>query len=189
MDTKTREYLLRTAREIISSKLGEPVSDENHRKEEIPEAVNRSGACFVTLTKNGELRGCIGSLEARRSLIEDVKANAFNSAFRDTRFSPVRKDELKNISIEISVLSERENVEYSDYEDLKKKIIPGIHGVYLTYGYNSATFLPQVWEQLPGFEEFFSHLCQKAGLRPDIMSKAKVSIETYTVENFTCTDR
>jgi uncharacterized protein len=184
MDDKTRAFLLQTARETISSKLGGSRSNENPEKEDIPEEADRNGACFVTLTKNGELRGCIGSLEARRSLIEDVRANAYNSAFRDPRFPPVRKDELKNISIEISILSERTKVEYSDLEDLKNKIIPGIHGVYLTYGYNSATFLPQVWEQLPEFDYFFSHLCQKAGLRSDIMSKEKVSIETYTVENF-----
>jgi AmmeMemoRadiSam system protein A len=96
----------------------------------------------------------------------------------------VNKSEISEIRIEISVLSERTEVSYTDFSDLKKKIIPGVHGVYLTYKNHSATFLPQVWDQLPDHEEFFGHLCNKAGLPYEFLLTEKTGIETYTVENF-----
>lgn len=184
MERTVKEYLLKLAREAIVLKLeGKDIKDQL-TVSEMPEELLNDGAAFVTLTKAGELRGCIGSLESYRSLYLDVISHSLNAAFRDPRFNPVNKTELSEIKIEISVLSERTGVTYSDFQDLKKKIIPGVHGVYLTYNNHSATFLPQVWDQLPDHEEFFGHLCNKAGLPYDFLLTEKAGIETYTVESF-----
>jgi len=121
-------------------------------------------ATFVTLTLDHHLRGCIGSLIAHRSLLDDLIYNAKAAAFDDPRFYPLTPEEFLHVTIEVSLLSEPTRVEYHDSEDLKSKITVGEDGVILQKGTRKATFLPQVWEQLPSFELFFSHLCQKAGL-------------------------
>ena len=148
--------------------------------------LNENGAVFVTLNLSKNLKGCIGSLVAYRSLIDDVLEHSFNASFRDTRFSSVTKDDMKNIVVEISVLSEKKELLYSDYNDLKTKVKPLIDGVYLTYGPYSSTFLPQVWEQLPDIDKFMNHLCNKAGLSLDIFrDKEKLpTIEIYNVQKF-----
>lgn len=128
--------------------------------------LNEQRACFVTLTLNGKLRGCIGSLIAHRSLLEDILHNAKQAAFADFRFNRLTKEEFENTKIEISILSVPETLEYSSLEDLQKKLIPNVHGVILELDGKRATFLPQVWEQLPSFNEFMVHLCKKAGLDP-----------------------
>lgn len=133
--------------------------------------LSKKGAVFVTLTQNGELRGCIGSLVATRSLLDDLVHHAKNAAFRDPRFLPLTHEEFETIEIELSILSEPENLPYKDIEDLKAKIEPNIHGVILQHQGKSATFLPQVWEQLPDFDTFFSHLCQKAGLGQECLEQ------------------
>ncbi len=127
------------------------------------------GAVFVTLNKNGQLRGCIGSIEAHRPLIEDIIHNAQAAAFNDTRFEPVEPDEMDDITIEISLLTKPEKVDYEDAEDLERKLVPGTDGIILARGFYRAVFLPQVWEKLPGFETFFYHLCRKAGLSGDCL--------------------
>jgi len=180
----TKLFLLNLARESIKSRFERTDIRKTVGKGSAPEEIFAEGACFVTLTKNNDLRGCIGSLEACRPLYEDVISNAVNSAFNDTRFAPLDKSELDEIKIEISILSERTQIEYEDFSDLKTKIVPNQHGVYLTYSYNSATFLPQVWDQLDTHEQFFSHLCRKAGLSADFIFYNKPKIEIYTVENF-----
>lgn len=124
-------------------------------------------ACFVTLMKKGELRGCIGSLEPGRPLVFDVIQNAINAAFEDPRFYPVTTDELDDIQIEISVLTVPEKIPIKSREDLLEKLVPGKHGLIIQKGWNRATFLPSVWEQLPEKEKFLSRLCSKAGLAPD----------------------
>lgn len=124
---------------------------------------NKKQACFVTLTKKRELRGCIGSLIGHQELWKDVKENALNAALNDPRFLALRKEELKDIKIEISVLSVPEKLEFKDEKDLLKKINKKI-GLILKKGFYSATFLPQVWEELPDKEEFLQHLSMKAGL-------------------------
>ena len=128
-------------------------------------------ATFVTLTLNGQLRGCIGSLIAHRSLIDDLISNAKAAAFDDLRFYPLSPEEFKNIVIEVSLLSAPEPVSYNSMEDLKAKVSAGEDGIILQCEGRKATFLPQVWEQLPTFELFFSHLCQKAGLSPNCLEK------------------
>jgi len=142
------------------------------------------GAVFVTLTIDGQLRGCVGSLEAYRRLISDVIEHAGNSALHDTRFYPLTLQELEMIKIEVSVLSPRVEISYQDPAELKQIIRPGIDGVYLTLGNRGATFLPQVWEQLSDFNSFFAHLCQKAGLNPDSLFRLHPKIEIYQVQKF-----
>jgi AmmeMemoRadiSam system protein A len=146
--------------------------------------LKEQGASFVTLTKkDGELRGCIGSLVAHRKLYEDLIYNAKSAAMKDPRFMPLSKEEFENINIEVSILSEPQLVEYSSKEDLKSKIIVGKDGIILKYSSYQSTFLPQVWEQLPSFELFFSHLCQKAGLSGDCLDN-KPEIYKYQVRKY-----
>lgn len=129
----------------------------------------QNGATFVTLTLNNQLRGCIGSLQAHRQLLDDLISNAFAAAFEDPRFYELTLDEFKKVKIEISILSTPVEVIYTDIEDLKSKIKPNIHGVILQKDGRRSTFLPQVWEQLPTFEEFFSHLCYKGSFEPNCL--------------------
>ena len=124
----------------------------------------QKGAVFVTLNKNHHLRGCIGSIIAHQSLIDDVINNAKSAALNDPRFTPVQEYELKDIDIEVSYLTEPKLLNYKDKDDLKRKIRPRVDGVILNYRGYQATYLPSVWEQLPTFESFFATLCQKAGL-------------------------
>ena len=132
-------------------------------------------ACFVTLRmknrpKGANLRGCIGSILPYRALIDDVEANAKAAAFEDPRFPPLTPEEYELIDIDVSVLSVPQKLEYKDANDLKQKIRPGIDGVILRIGNNQATFLPSVWEELPTFELFFTHLCIKAGLSGECLT-------------------
>jgi len=145
--------------------------------------LQESGASFVTLTQEGKLRGCIGSLQATRPLIEDIIANAKNAAFRDPRFPKLTREELHVTNIEVSVLTPPKLLKYIDIEDLKSKITPKKDGVILQLGESQATFLPQVWDELPDFESFFGHLLQKAGLPMDSF-KNHPTIYTYQVEKF-----
>jgi len=147
------------------------------------ELLKKDGASFVTLTQNGKLRGCIGSLTACRPLIEDIIANAKSAAFRDPRFSKLTREELHVTDIEVSVLTKPKILEYNDIEDLKNKIKPNIDGVILKLYSRQATFLPQVWEELPEFENFFGHLLSKAGL-PMNSFKNKPQISTYQVISY-----
>jgi AmmeMemoRadiSam system protein A len=138
----------------------------------IKQEYSKKQACFVTLTKNKNLRGCIGSLQASQPLWKDVTENALNAAFRDPRFLPLNKNELKEIKIEISVLSESKKLEYADDKDLLKKINHKM-GLILKKGYSSSTFLPQVWEELPDKINFLEHLSMKAGLSKDSWKTAE----------------
>lgn len=142
-----------------------------------------NGASFVTLNLDGNLRGCIGSLIARRPLVEDIIYNANSAAFRDPRFPKLTREEFEKVEIEISILSEPQEIAYSDIEDLQSKITPMQDGVILQLGSNQATFLPQVWEELPQFETFFGHLLHKAGLPMDSFTHHP-TIYTYQVEKF-----
>ncbi len=156
-----------------------------NRLQKPPEILLEPGAAFVTLHLGEELRGCIGSLEAYRPLVQDVASNALNSAFRDPRFAPVTSEELKAIKISISVLTKPKPLEVKDAKDLLLKLKADKHGLTLRKGSRSATFLPAVWEELPEKADFLSHLCYKAGLPPDAWRNTKsFEFETYEANEF-----
>lgn len=140
-------------------------------------------ATFVTLTIDGDLRGCIGTLEAHRPLYEDVAANASAAAVHDPRFVPVRPGELAQIRVEVSVLSAAQPLPATSRVEALRSLRPGVDGVILRDGHHRATFLPQVWEQLRQPQEFLSHLCLKAGL-PASHWGEHTRLETYTVTAF-----
>lgn len=178
-----RQVLLKLARDTIASQVrgqGAPDVDLDAASEDL----RRELACFVTLTKHGQLRGCIGSLEARQPLALDVRDNAIGAAFRDPRFPPVSAEELDDLHVEISVLSHPEPLSYDGPEDLITKLRPGIDGVVIERGWNRATFLPQVWEKLPDPHQFLQHLCQKAYLPANAYGQPGLDVYIYQVEKF-----
>ncbi len=142
------------------------------------------GASFVTLTRKGELRGCIGALEAHQPLAQDVREHAIAAALQDYRFPPVSPEELPEIDIEISRLTPLQALDYGTSEDLLKCLHPGVDGVVLKYAGRRATFLPQVWEKISDPAVFLSYLCQKMGASPDLWQHKKLEVFTYRVEEF-----
>ncbi len=137
-------------------------------------------ACFVTLKLNGELRGCIGSIYSTEELYKNVMRNTINAAFQDSRFLPLSEGELPKISIEISVLTTPKPLVFRDSEDLLKKL-KDRPGVLIKKARYSATFLPQVWEQIPDIKSFLSRLCVKAGLNPQAWKEKELEVYTYRV--------
>jgi AmmeMemoRadiSam system protein A len=183
LSAEEQRYLLQLAREAVThaAKNQEPPDvDLDH----VPDNLRRQGASFVTLNKERQLRGCIGSLEARRPLVLDVRQNAIGAAIRDPRFPPVSAEELTNLTIEVSVLSQPELLRYDSVEDLCNKLRPGVDGVVIERGWHRATFLPQVWEKLADERQFLQRLCLKAGLAPDAYSSGDLDVYTYQVEKF-----
>jgi len=142
------------------------------------------GTSFVTLTINGMLRGCIGSLEPNQSLAEDVREHAIAAALNDYRFPPVRISELSQIEIEVSRLTTPVSLEYDSPEDLLSRLRPGVNGVVIRDGMRRATFLPQVWEKLPDPAEFLDHLCAKMGTTPGLWRQKHIDVLIYQVEEF-----
>ena len=151
--------LLRLAREAIGEKLGFGLPLPSP----VP-ALDAPGATFVTLFRQGELRGCIGSVTAWRPLGEDVRANAVAAAFRDPRFMPLAKDEFADLAVEVSLLEPPRPLHAMDESAALAQLRPGIDGVVLECGAHRATFLPQVWDQLPDPRDFLGALKRKAGL-------------------------
>ena len=146
--------------------------------------LNEKRGTFVTLNKEGELRGCIGTLTATETITDGVKRNALNAALHDQRFPPVSADEIDGLHIEISVLTEPAPLEYSDGMDLISKLRPGVDGVIIRQGAARATFLPQVWDQLPAPEDFLTQLCLKAGLAGETWQNTKIEVLIYQVQYF-----
>ena len=142
------------------------------------------GASFVTLTINGELRGCIGALEPYQPLAEDVREHAVAAALEDYRFPQVQEAELPLISIEISRLTVPVPLDYTTSEDLVAKLHPGVDGVILRDGFHRATFLPQVWEKIPEKEAFLANLCYKMGASPNSWRRKHMEVLIYEVEEF-----
>ncbi|MGH8619207.1 MAG: AmmeMemoRadiSam system protein A [Burkholderiales bacterium] len=138
------------------------------------------GATFVTLMKAAALRGCIGSLEPRRALLDDVQANAVAAALRDPRFPALAADELPQIDVEVSLLSPTQALAFRDEADALAQLVPGADGVIFEYGHHRSTFLPQVWEQFATPAEFVGHLKYKAGLPPDFWAP-EVKLARYAV--------
>ncbi len=149
-----------------------------------PEHLRAQRACFVTLNRDGRLRGCIGHLEPVQPLIADVSENAFAAAFRDPRFPPLGESESAGLEIHISVLSEPEPLPFRDEQDLLARLHPGEDGLILQGpGGRRGTFLPSVWEQLPQPREFLAQLRLKAGLPADF-PLSQIRIWRYTTESF-----
>ncbi len=148
-----------------------------------PPQLQAPRACFVTLTKGGELRGCIGSLEAYRPLVVDVVHNAHAAAFSDPRFPPLEPSELGQIKIEISILNPAEEMSFDSEPELIAQLRPGVDGLILQEGPQRGTFLPSVWEQLPTPEQFLHHLKLKAGLPANYWSQT-LRIHRYTTTRF-----
>lgn len=149
--------------------------------------LSKPGATFVTLMQDGDLRGCIGSLQARDPLIDDVSNNAVAAALRDPRFSPLTVNELGAVNIEVSLLSGLQSLVFSTEEDVLQQLRPSIDGVVLEYGSHRGTFLPQVWEALPQPRQFLSHLKLKARLPGDFWAD-DVRLSRYTVSKWRETD-
>ncbi|MCF8057290.1 MAG: AmmeMemoRadiSam system protein A [Desulfocapsa sp.] len=172
--------LLQLARQTIAERLG--IANEATTPKD--PALDVECGTFVTLKIDGSLRGCIGNLLADESVAEGVRRNAINAAFRDHRFSPLTAGEFEKVDIDISVLSQPQKLEYKDGADLISKLRPGKDGVILKIGAAGATFLPQVWEQLPIPEMFLGRLCQKAGLADTAWRDSHPEIEIYQVQCF-----
>ena len=178
------KQLLDIARITISKELNLVDNVKNIKKESKPNIFYENRGTFVTLYKNGNLRGCIGTLEPVESIIQGIQDNAINAAFKDPRFSPVEPNEIKNLEIEISILTKPQKLKYSSSNDLLSKLKPYIHGVIIQKNHRKATFLPQVWDQLPDVKEFLSHLCIKAGLPADEWSDGQLEVMIYDVQYF-----
>jgi uncharacterized protein len=178
-----RGILLRLAREAIASAVRKeklPLLD----LQSLPPTLRGNGASFVTLTLRNDLRGCIGALEAYQPLAEDVREHAIAAALDDPRFPPVSKSELDRIRIEVSRLTEPQELDYTSGEDLLKKLRPHVDGVILKHGPRRATFLPQVWEKISDPAEFLDQLCYKMGARPNLWQDTKLQVYLYQVEEF-----
>jgi len=176
--------LLKLARASIEETFGIPFPfSKETLVSQYPE-LGEKRATFVTLKVDGKaLRGCIGSIVPHAALFDDIVANAKSAAFRDPRFSPLTEAEYWRCSIEVSLLTVPELLSYTDTNDLRNKIRPGIDGVILQQGGYSATFLPQVWDELPDFDQFFAHLGIKAGIGSYVLNHHP-EIYTYQAEHF-----
>jgi AmmeMemoRadiSam system protein A len=176
-----RALLLGVARKSIAHGLQQhqplPVTPSEHPPFDQP------GACFVTLHRQGALRGCIGSLEAHRPLLQDIAANAYAAAFRDPRFKPLQPEELDDLDVSISILSAPETLDFDNQQALLDQIRPGVDGLILADGQRRGTFLPSVWDSLPDKADFLAQLKLKAGLPPDYWSE-NIKAWRYTTESF-----
>ena len=177
-----QKQLLQIAHQAIENGLqkGQPLSIELSDYED---ALQEKYATFVTLNKNGDLRGCIGILEPLRPLVDDVAYNAYAAAFNDHRFSPVTQAEFEQLTIHISVLDTPTEMSFASEQDLINQMQPGVDGIILEDGGKRATFLPSVWESIKNRKEFLLHLKQKAGLPSNYWSDT-IKIKRYGVESF-----
>jgi AmmeMemoRadiSam system protein A len=183
LTTEEKQTLLRLARQAL---------EHGVRGDKLPPLDSASltptlladGVSFVTLTERGNLRGCVGALEAYQPLAEDVREHAVAAALEDYRFPPVQPGELGRIRIEVSRLTAPVPLEYGSPEDLLAKLRPHVDGVILKDGLRRATFLPQVWEQLEDPEEFLAHLCAKMGAPHDQWRRKHLDVFIYQVEEF-----
>jgi uncharacterized protein len=176
---KIGEHLLPIARAAIAGALGLPASAD-----EAAPWLNEHHACFVTLRRNDSLRGCVGSVEARRSLLEDVKRNAVGAAFHDTRFPRLRDDEFAAMVIEVSLLTPLHALAPTASEaELIAQLVPRLDGVVIELGSKCATFLPQVWDALPEPRDFLAELKLKADLPAGFWSR-DLRVSRYRVQKW-----
>lgn len=182
VNKEEQEFLLKLARRTLDEYYTTG-STKPEIKTELSPRLRQVQGCFVTLNKNNNLRGCIGHILPQKPLYECVIENALNAALHDPRFPAVKKEELKDIEIEVSVLTAPKKLDYSNSQDLLEKLTPMQDGVVLKYGLGGATYLPQVWEQMPDKEEFLSSLCRKSGNPMDCWTK-KPEISLYQAQVF-----
>lgn len=183
LNHEERQILLQLARKWIET----AVQGKQVPKivlEKYPLALREEGAAFVTLTRSGKLRGCIGAIEAYQPLVQDVCEHAVAAATEDYRFEPVRAEELANLKIEISRLTRPEKLQFQDAEDLLAQLRPGIDGVVVREGFRRATFLPQVWDKIPDKQQFLENLCLKMGAPANYWITHHLEVLTYQVEEF-----
>lgn len=176
-----RQFLLQLAREAIhAASIGavppHPVEGSS--------SVLEPRACFVTIHKHGELRGCIGQVTATRPLKEAVVHSAYGAAIRDPRFDAVQPSEVRELDVEVSVLSPPVHVDAHSADDLLRQVEPFKHGVLLQYAGNTSTFLPQVWHTLPDKVAFMERLARKAGLSRDVWREPTAQVSVYEVDSF-----
>jgi uncharacterized protein len=169
------------ARDAISDAVNAPRATDVF--DETAPWLTEPGASFVTLMQDGELRGCIGTVQAHQSLLADIKRNAISAAMHDPRFQPLTRNELATVRIEVSLLSTPQPFDFSDEKDALAKIRPGIDGVVFEYGPYRSTFLPQVWESLVQPQQFLAALKLKAGLPGDFWAE-DVKLSSYTVSKW-----
>ena len=184
MNKKDKEYLLKIARRAMQRYF----QDEGVfqvEKDELPQSLKEKKGTFVTLWKNNELRGCIGDLESEKPIYQSVIDNCLASALLDSRFTALKGDELNDIKIEISILSELKKLpNFTDYDSFLKYLNKYKPGLLIKKGAHQATFLPQVWEDLSSAELFISHLCEKAGLEKDEWKRMDLEIYQYSAAVF-----
>jgi AmmeMemoRadiSam system protein A len=179
------QILLRLARQTIEAQLGQEVTDQVQPEELDDPDLRQHRGVFVTLNKRGRLRGCIGSLLGVESIVDGVRRHAVNAALNDHRFPMLTGDEVGDLQIDISVLTPPQNLKYTDDEDLVRNLRPHVDGVILKAPTGAgATFLPQVWDQLPAPEAFLGHLCMKAGLPAETWRTGGLAVQTYQVQHF-----
>ena len=177
------QQLIRLARKTIAVRLGLPGRLQDRDITTDPALQEKRGT-FVTLKIRGQLRGCMGCLTPSETILEGIQRNALNAAFKDPRFPALTAPELEEAEIEISILTSPQELQHDGSNDLLAKLRPNIDGVIISKGLARATFLPQVWEQLPRAEDFLAHLCRKAGLSFDEWQKGEMDVATYQVQYF-----
>lgn len=177
-ETDTGRLLLTIARATLTEELSPPAGPWTASS-----GLDEQGACFVTLHRAGELRGCIGSMLAYRPLLEDIRSNARAAAFSDPRFPPLEAWELADLTISVSLLSALEPLQFGSEEELLAQLRPGVDGLLLEYGRHRGTFLPAVWENLREPENFLNKLKAKAGLREDFWSP-DIDVKRYTTSTW-----
>ncbi len=183
-DESQGRTLVDLARRTLQGRFGQTTAEEALTDRLSDPCFDVARGTFVTLKLDNQLRGCIGTLSGEEPVRENVKRNAINAAFHDPRFPPLREAELDRVQIEVSVLTDPRPLSYADAADLAMKLRPGIDGVIIRRGPAQATFLPQVWEQLPEPESFLGHLCMKAGLSTDAWRRGDLEVLTYQVQYF-----
>ena len=178
-----RKFLLDLARKTLTTAAKEGMIPRID-KSSIPKKLTEDKGCFVTLTKGGHLRGCIGHIFPKEPLYEAVAQMTYNAAMRDSRFKPVTPDELDEIHIEVSVLTVPKQLEFASGEELLGKLRPHVDGVVLRAGNRQATYLPQVWEQIPDKAVFLTRLSLKGRIHPEAWQKGTVTVLVYQAEAF-----
>ncbi len=179
---REKKTLLETARQAIEDVFSGRVEPPDPRVFAPP--LSEVGASFVTLRKGGALRGCIGTVEPHQPLVLDVYKNAIAAAFKDPRFPPLSRGEWPGVELEVSVLSPKEPFPFEGYADLLARLPEGV-GVVLEHPLGRATYLPEVWEDLPEKRLFLATLARKAGLDEGVYDDPRTRVYTYTAEAFT----